>query len=83
MKIHELMGIYIEELAQYQVTVSERSDAGIGLSHVLWMINEIAFGEPMLPLQEQRWIGYIQALLNVYGVYSLDELREHSRKYLK
>lgn len=26
-----------------------------------------------------RWLGFVQAILWVYGQYSLDEMREHNR----
>jgi hypothetical protein len=34
-------------------------------------------GEPLE--KAMRWLGYVQGVLNVYGVYSCDELRDHSR----
>ena len=51
------------------------------LNHVRWMCKEAI--NVLIPENQidkaMRWLGYVQGVLNVLGIYSCNELREHSR----
>lgn len=51
---------------------------GRGIKHARWMVQEmirrIEENEESSPGQADRWIGFVQALLWVYGIYSIDDM---------
>jgi hypothetical protein len=46
--------------------------------HLSWMLDNMP-DEQADPLKFQRWLGFVQALLLVTGVYTLDQLRDQMR----
>jgi hypothetical protein len=81
MKVGKLLDIYTQELEKLGYR-PEQNEMGTGLNHAYWMIRSLQFDEPIPTTKEQRWIGYIQCLLNCGGVYTLEELKQQSREYL-
>lgn len=56
--------------------------------HVLWMLNELERMEmqdmePGSRDKISRWLGFVQGVLWSTGLYTLDELREQTRKALE
>lgn len=67
---------YVKTLGAHTI---ERN-AKCRLCHVKWMLYEII----RWPVNEElgkkfRWLGFIQGVLWVEGVYTIDEMREHNR----
>jgi len=86
-KIIELGVFYHTQLYEMGITGSRQANRHKkplpkeeGLSHARWMSLR------MIELVDQgriekafRWLGHIQGLLVAYGVYSINEVKEHSR----
>lgn len=54
-----------------------RNPHGIGKQHAMWMIEEVLANEHTWPSDKlNRWIGYLQCLLVLNRIRTLDELRE-------
>ena len=77
----------------YQVDGNEKGSSTTPLSdcrHALWMLDEMdkmltdpllaRLGDQKLLTKFHRWLGFVQGVLWVHGIFSLDELREDTRK---
>jgi hypothetical protein len=79
-KAHEDGRTVHEELAR------ERGGSGVDVTgcpirplwHVYWMLGQM---KGMVEDSEKfaRWLGFVQGVLWMEGLYSIDELREHNR----
>lgn len=47
---------------------------GRGIKHTRWMVRRIEEDEESSPGQADRWIGFVQAILWVNGIYSIDDM---------
>lgn len=47
------------------------------MHHVLWMLDQLV--EPGDLAKTQRWLGFVQGVLWVFGVFSINEMRELNR----
>jgi len=63
----------------YPVTATVKD--GTELQHVRWMCNEIP---EMMKTEEvgkiYRWLGFIQGVLWVHGIYTIEQLCEHNKR---
>lgn len=50
--------------------------------HLLWMLNEIQHNDEQSLTKKHRWLGYIQGVLIMKGVSTVQEEREFSRTIL-
>ena len=83
----ELVQRYAEDIAA--MGIEPRMDRAATdeegrLANLAWMcgrIVEMMHEEPMPRIMKaNRWLGYVQGQLEVYGLYSIDEMREHNRE---
>jgi hypothetical protein len=59
------------------------SDPKHTLAHAAWMLGNIRLQVVQGKLDKaQRWLGFVQALLWVHGVYTIAELKTHNRSSL-
>lgn len=50
------------------------------VGHVLWMCEEASRFSDLS--KANRWLGFIQAYVHVWNIYTIDELRSHTREAL-
>jgi hypothetical protein len=50
------------------------------VDHVLWMCEEARKFSDLG--KANRWLGFIQAYVHVWNIYTIDELRDHTREAL-
>lgn len=61
-------------------TAPERDPMGTSLSHAAWMARELVTNHELSEGKAMRWYGYLQAMLVLHGVSSLEEEKERSRR---
>ena len=47
--------------------------------HLIWMLQQIKDNSEMSQTKRHRWLGYIQGVLVMKGVFSVEEEREYTR----
>lgn len=92
-KLHNVLDTYDVELAHYNGIAQFNEDQYAGKSripsvdvkcHIRWMIHEcltrfIPPGPEHDINKAHRWLGYIQGEMRALGMYTVSELRDHSR----
>jgi hypothetical protein len=68
---------YIDLLASKH-SISLSSAASTEFEHLTWMLQEIQKSE-MSETKANRWLGYVQGCLTMYGLISVEEEREFTR----
>lgn len=54
---------------------------GTALQHVNWMLDNMCDNLPTLDMEKAaRWLGFIQGVLWVSNVFTIDEMRDHNRE---
>ncbi len=54
---------------------------GTALQHVNWMLDNMLSNISESDMEKAaRWLGFIQGVLWVSNVYSIDEMRDHNRE---
>lgn len=57
-----------------------QSPSGVGMPHALWMIDQLWVNHKDWPVTKvHRWFGYLQCLLVISNIYTLEEIRNQSR----
>ena len=59
-------------------------ESGTRLEHTRWMCRQIAddFVANDKIEKANRWLGFIQGVLWIEGIFTIAQLREHSREYM-
>lgn len=88
-KLRNVMGLYARHLADrcYPAARLREEDYGrrevpreLALCHCHWMCRQVLDGVvPPGGNKAHRWLGYVQGTLHACGVFTLDELKGHSR----
>lgn len=84
--MNEILDLYKESLNNsYNVSIRylhnfSIEELNIRHKHLIWMLDEIPKIED--EGKRNRWLGFIQGYFWTLGVFTIDELREHSRKIL-
>ena len=75
----EFYNHYLDEVKN--CSPKECPDDPTNFAHLMWMCDEAEMTQ--IPVGEvdkaMRWLGFIQGVLCAKGVFTLDELRAHSR----
>ncbi len=77
---------YREKFVELGIPKTQMSTAQVSpardelLAHCHWMLDSIPeFLRTARRGKVNRWIGFVQGCLSAYGVYAIDDLKEHNR----
>jgi hypothetical protein len=71
-----ILEFYRDKFASLNV-VSQKD--GTGLQRAAWMVNQcFALLDTAKIFKVNRWIGFVQCILWKEGIYTIEQLREHS-----
>lgn len=71
MKLSDLLNQYDYDLREY---TTKRN--GNTLEHVRWMLDEL---RDLTGAKAMRWLGFVQGVLWMQGIYTIDQMREHNK----
>ncbi|MEK7519038.1 MAG: hypothetical protein AAB424_01905 [Patescibacteria group bacterium] len=84
--ILRVVEVYEKQLKELSIPPVEHSTNNVlmtprrGLEHAHWMLSSIReFAQQGAFDTAFRWLGFVQGILWMTGVYSIDELRNHNR----
>lgn len=84
--VQRVVAVYEKQLQDLCIPSAEHSASNVlmtprrGLEHARWMLPSIqAFAQQGDLSKAQRWLGFVQGVLWMTGVYAIDELRTHNR----
>jgi hypothetical protein len=72
-------------VARYTKELQNRVEAsrdGTPLQHSLWMLEEMGtwnLEDPIFWEKSNRWLGFVQGLLWMTGVYTIPQMADHNR----
>lgn len=82
-RIEDLLKKYdvkLKSLGYEPQEMKDRGDRYMLLCHLRWMIKRMLGSEwTSDEIKQNRWLGYIQGVLSVTGVYGILDLRDHTR----
>lgn len=71
----DLLALYYNKLSEMNI---EAAESGANLQHAKWMC---VTAEKFYSIRKiNRWIGWIQSVMVYEGVYTLDEVKNHSKE---
>jgi len=75
--MNKLIALYMKELTKRKVLMVEK---GTDLEHISWMLAEMILIDDQL--KRNRWLGFIQGILYKEKIFTIEELRKQTKKYL-
>ena len=61
------------------LSIEQKSGDETNPIHLIWMLQQIKDNTEMSQTKRHRWLGYIQGVLVMKGVFSVEEEREYTR----
>lgn len=61
------------------LSIEQKSGDETNPVHLIWMLQQIKDNPEMSQTKRHRWLGYIQGVLVMKGVFSVEEEREYTR----
>lgn len=76
--VKDVMLGYDAVLANRNIIVQRHAHLAT-LAHVRWMTNEVQQWTREREGKAMRWLGFVQGVLVANGIFSLDDVKKHSR----
>jgi hypothetical protein len=80
--------VNLQEITQFYLEFLKRSNTkthkdGTPREHAKWMLTEMVSFTDEMKEKHNRWLGFVQGVLWMERIFSIDELREHVVYYTK